>query len=677
MGVIADTINRVWRDYTVSGVQASGRHEPDKADIRQIGGLIETALGNVGLGTMLDVVKATKEALDGDLAHDAGAVALVYADGTDANNDLYVKTGASGSGPWTNTGALHGIVDGLTSELVAASEAATALATAYADALSQNEFSVGEEHPSAGTDLAAFSYASADPIAAAKSYTGVVIFGGSVGGTLRVSAYNDLGVAVDTQTVAVAAGEVQTRFFAALLDKPAGGYVGFEAETGGVVTWTAAPAEAWGGGVRPIPAYPGNVDLGGVIYEQIALQLHLLEKVQTVTAEAFAEQVERIDDLSSMTETAVLVIGRSGTPVASATETGGGTLMLPQRIPANGVIESIEIFGGATGGTFKLKNFISDGDDPWLIQAGDTFTQVGPDVSVEVAAGELLTLDGQSFRAYGGCFLAVYAPADSLAYTATTDDNPGWYYAGGGDQSGFTYDGGGIATTVRLEIRATVRHKALRHELLREVQAPAATGGDRWVVRYTVNGVFVGGIGAQRVDDQDPQALFFRIVSPSHGSWFDFTGYQYGGRFGGGGPLGNLIEGQLASDTEPHRPPILSWRHRDGDGGGAYPNRGAVIMARDAADLSGIWLSYQRADDPHLTIEKNDGVSKVTPGQIRIVHPEATGKIEFWVGRVIEVADGTVISAGTRVGYVSDGNVMLAGVEFSAAELAALKSLVA
>lgn len=60
----------------------------------------------------VDVIYATRAELEADLAYDAPAIGWVYADSTDANNDLYTKSGASGAGSWTLTTALHGIVSG-------------------------------------------------------------------------------------------------------------------------------------------------------------------------------------------------------------------------------------------------------------------------------------------------------------------------------------------------------------------------------------------------------------------------------------------------------------------------------------------------------------------------------------------------------------------------------------
>lgn len=111
MGTIIDQINTAFRDFITDGVSSSGPHEVVKAEVRAIGPIIEEAIGNAGLAALVSVTKTTKALLDADLAHAANAVALVYADPTDANNDLYIKVGASGTGSWTLTTILHDIIE--------------------------------------------------------------------------------------------------------------------------------------------------------------------------------------------------------------------------------------------------------------------------------------------------------------------------------------------------------------------------------------------------------------------------------------------------------------------------------------------------------------------------------------------------------------------------------------
>lgn len=123
MGTIKDQIDTAFRDFATDGVATSGAHEVIKSEVRAIGPLIESAVANAGLGSLLEVIYSTKAGLDADLAHAANTVALVYGDATDANNDLYVKVGASGSGSWTNTGALHSIIEGIAQPYVDAADA--------------------------------------------------------------------------------------------------------------------------------------------------------------------------------------------------------------------------------------------------------------------------------------------------------------------------------------------------------------------------------------------------------------------------------------------------------------------------------------------------------------------------------------------------------------------------
>src|SRR5262245_33909102 len=101
----------VWRDYETPGVPGSGAWKPDKREIRAWGTWLESLLSITG-GTSL--AYSTKAAIDADLAHPANTLAAVYADPTPANNGLYVKSGASGSGSWTRVADLPGDVIRLT-----------------------------------------------------------------------------------------------------------------------------------------------------------------------------------------------------------------------------------------------------------------------------------------------------------------------------------------------------------------------------------------------------------------------------------------------------------------------------------------------------------------------------------------------------------------------------------
>lgn|GEM_PF-5279083 len=96
--------NYIWRDFKTDGVPASGKNKPSKRQIRERETWVENAI-NAGLSNG-GLIYDTKANMDADLAHDANASAWVIADGTVANNGIYRKNGASGSGSWTRIGDL-------------------------------------------------------------------------------------------------------------------------------------------------------------------------------------------------------------------------------------------------------------------------------------------------------------------------------------------------------------------------------------------------------------------------------------------------------------------------------------------------------------------------------------------------------------------------------------------
>ncbi|MGY3358468.1 hypothetical protein ACVWZK_005131 [Bradyrhizobium sp. GM0.4] len=101
------TASQVWRKYQLDGVPASGPNNPDKDQIIVWGTFLESLLG-AGAGGLAYTNLA---ALNSDLAHPANTTAIVYNDAAPANNGLYVKSGASGTGSWSRMGdLLNGIV---------------------------------------------------------------------------------------------------------------------------------------------------------------------------------------------------------------------------------------------------------------------------------------------------------------------------------------------------------------------------------------------------------------------------------------------------------------------------------------------------------------------------------------------------------------------------------------
>ncbi|MGO8282182.1 hypothetical protein ACC795_12275 [Rhizobium ruizarguesonis] len=93
------TAATVYRDYVTDGIPSSGNNKVRKAEIRILltgyESIITAFTSNGGL------IYSTKAAIDADLAHAAPAMAWVIGDATVANNGVYGKVGASGTGSWT------------------------------------------------------------------------------------------------------------------------------------------------------------------------------------------------------------------------------------------------------------------------------------------------------------------------------------------------------------------------------------------------------------------------------------------------------------------------------------------------------------------------------------------------------------------------------------------------
>ena len=99
------TAATVYRDYETDGIPSSGNHKVRKSDIRQLltgyEGLIN-AFVNVNGG----LIFASKASIDASLNYTANTMAWVIGDATAANNGVYMKVGASGTGSWTRVSDL-------------------------------------------------------------------------------------------------------------------------------------------------------------------------------------------------------------------------------------------------------------------------------------------------------------------------------------------------------------------------------------------------------------------------------------------------------------------------------------------------------------------------------------------------------------------------------------------
>lgn len=144
MGQINDLGSTAFRDFAVEGLPASGAHEPIKSDVRAVYAVIDAALASLGVNGAITVKAAVKATLDGDLAHGANTLAIVYND-VAANNGIYAKVGTSGTGSWSKTALAlpSSFADDLATVLASAEGVAAAAAQTAADLLAIQQLATG------------------------------------------------------------------------------------------------------------------------------------------------------------------------------------------------------------------------------------------------------------------------------------------------------------------------------------------------------------------------------------------------------------------------------------------------------------------------------------------------------------------------------------------------------
>lgn len=101
---LSPNANTVYRDFVSDGIPSSGEHDPQKSDIRAWGTAIETSLKLISANPGL--IFPDKATMDSTLTYGQGQMAWVLGDPVAANNGIYRKLGASGTGSWLRLGDL-------------------------------------------------------------------------------------------------------------------------------------------------------------------------------------------------------------------------------------------------------------------------------------------------------------------------------------------------------------------------------------------------------------------------------------------------------------------------------------------------------------------------------------------------------------------------------------------
>jgi hypothetical protein len=116
-------------NYRVKLTNSGGSLTVYDADPGFGGSSVTTALATGTVSALVGTrTYATQALLYADLAHSANDFALVYADSTATKNDLYVKSGASGSGSWSATGIFSSAAAAYATNAAASASAAASSA---------------------------------------------------------------------------------------------------------------------------------------------------------------------------------------------------------------------------------------------------------------------------------------------------------------------------------------------------------------------------------------------------------------------------------------------------------------------------------------------------------------------------------------------------------------------
>lgn len=94
----------VFRDFVTGGVPSSGKWKPKKSDVRAWGEWIESIIA--AFFASGGKIYQTRALLNADLVPAANSIAWVMEDPTVANNGIYRKVGATGTGSWVRAGDL-------------------------------------------------------------------------------------------------------------------------------------------------------------------------------------------------------------------------------------------------------------------------------------------------------------------------------------------------------------------------------------------------------------------------------------------------------------------------------------------------------------------------------------------------------------------------------------------
>lgn len=419
MGSVEDAYKERFRDYNTDGVGSSGAYNPSKSELRELGAIIESyvaANGGGGSGSSLQYKDAVRvfvttnvnvstglengDTLDGVTLATGDRVALggqtnaaqnsvwvVVASGaasraadmTASGHDLatvYVLEG-------TNAGKRVTYVPRTDGTIVIGTTEFDAVVTAKEDSTVTIQQVIGANStPATGTDT------SNDVVrvwGAAVTYDGFInrfrIFA-NANGEVRLRRFTKSGdtftqVGGDISLSVVAGLNTFTRSSGALplIEVNAGEYLGVYNRNGSALAYKTETGIGWYSGDGNVTTFTDST----------------LSTAQTLQCDFRIEQKpdnifdEKLDDLDSLIGRGqqTIGLGRGLTPDTASGWVAKNTFIFRNPVIKSGRVQQMRI-GCSSAGTFYFKRFT---------KSGDTFTQVGSDIPIQIGNGDIILND--------------------------------------------------------------------------------------------------------------------------------------------------------------------------------------------------------------------------------------------------------------------------------------------
>lgn len=479
MGTIGDAFKAAWRDFVTDGIPATGENNPDKAEIRPIGNLIDQLVNGIAAGIQ---IVATTAARDTFYATAENQNKLVYVNNnngsaTDPANGVYEYVGGAAR---IAQGFYAGLIDAVEPYAdAAAGSAASAAASASSIANDRATIDglktftaqrVGVSGAPVGTGSTATPGNTFRFDDAATNAGDIGEFGiyARATGSIKIIVLSSSNAVVGTKTLTISSTGAQTFNAAAIgLSVPAGGRVALWSASGilGYTTnaWSGAGWSQFTGEYTGTGSFATGSNTN-------RLEAYFILRDAGVAAVSKSSQ-DAISARVTVNETAIDLlktvtaaqVGRTVDPVDGST-IGAAVYLYEDVTTQSGYLNSVKVFVKATGTAYFCR----------YTYVGTTATLVAAYPVVLTATGlQTISFAAKAVPFAAGEHLGLFGP-NMFTYTAAAADGTGWRQLNAGGSPPASGTVGSVNTAQRLQIQFNVSYVA---QTVTAESFKAATGG--------------------------------------------------------------------------------------------------------------------------------------------------------------------------------------------------------